>query len=250
MSQTAATSTPRPWVSVVVPAYNHARFLRDAILSVDAQTFRDVELVVVDDGSTDDTVEEVGRLPPLTVPFRLIRQPHSGAAAALNAGIAEARGEFIAWLSSDDWFVPEKLQCQVDYMTAHPEIALLYTDVYVDDELTGRTYLAPHAAFDDHATMVRELFRYCFINGSTTLVKRADILAVGGFDPDLPQAHDWDLWLRLSRDSLFGHIALPLIHYRWHGGNLSLRDDAYAYHARVLDKARRWFREAGIEPPG
>ncbi len=238
-----------PLVSVVIPVYNHRRFVRDAVESVDAQTFRDLELVIVDDGSTDGGWGEIQALGPLSMPVRKVRQDHAGTAAALNTAIRQAHGSHIAWLSSDDRFMPDKLAAQVAYLRAHPDVALVYADVYVDDELTGNSYLLRSSAFDDHARMVRELFRFCFINGSTTLVRRSAMDAVGGFDEGLLQAQDWDMWLRLSRDHRFGHIPLPLIRYRWHGGNLSLRDDAFAYHARVLEKARAWYRAGGLEPP-
>lgn len=238
-----------PQISVVIPVHNHERFIGEAVESVVRQTYRDIELIVVDDGSTDSTWTVLSHLGGLPIPHRWVQQAHAGTAVALNTGISLAKGRFIAWLSSDDMFVENKLEREKEFMDAHPDLALIYTDVMVKDETTHRDYFLPSAAFSEHDRMVAELFRYCFINGSTTLIRKEAIEAVGGFEPSLIQAHDWDLWLRLSRDFRFGHIAEPLLYYRWHGTNLSVREDALAYHGRVLERARAWYAAAGITPP-
>ena len=107
-------------ISVVIPAYNHGRFLREAIDSVLAQTYAPLEIIVVDDGSTDDT-EQIVRSYGDRV--RYIRQQNAGVGAARNNGIANARGEYVAFLDSDDLWLPEKLAVQVEYMRRHPECA-------------------------------------------------------------------------------------------------------------------------------
>ncbi|MFB5084288.1 glycosyltransferase [Symbiobacterium thermophilum] len=228
-----------PKVTVVIPAYNAARYLAEAVESALNQTYSNLEVLVVDDGSTDRTpflLERYGRA------IRTIRKRNGGTPSALNEGIRQARGEWIAWLSADDAFLPEKLAKQMAYAEAHPECALIYTNWFVVD---GRGKTVSHLAsptFRSRADQVEKLLRGCVINGSTTLVRRDVYLRAGLFDESLPQAHDWDMWLRLARDYRFGHVAEPLLRYRWHGENLSARPDALAYNDRVLAKARAYLQ--------
>lgn len=232
-----------PKVTVVIPTYNAARYLAEAVESALNQTYADREVLVVDDGSTDRTpflLEQYGSA------IRTIRKPNGGTPSALNEGIRQARGEWIAWLSADDAFLPEKLAKQMAYAEAHPECALIYTNWFVVD---GRGKTVSHLAsptFRSRADQVEKLLRGCVINGSTTLVRREVYLRAGLFDESLPQAHDWDMWLRLARDYRFGHVAEPLVRYRWHGENMSARPDALAYNERVLQKARA---HLGLHPP-
>ncbi|MBX6378897.1 MAG: glycosyltransferase, partial [Clostridia bacterium] len=221
----------------VIPVYNHEAFVAEAIESALHQTYRDLEVIVVDDGSTDGTPAKVaafaGRI-------RSFRKPNGGTASALNLGIREARGEFIAWLSSDDVFLPEKIAAQVALLDAHPEVGLCYTDFYVVDA-TGRiTGEQKCASLPSREAWTRALLQFgCLINGSTTLIRRSCFDAVGLFDEELLQSHDYDLWVRLSVHTLFGHVPRPLVKYRVHGGNLSLRPDWAAWNPRVHEKARR-----------
>lgn len=226
-----------PKVTVVIPAYNAARYLAEAVESALNQTYADREVLVVDDGSGDRTpflLERYGNA------IRVIRKPNGGAPSALNEGIRRARGEWIAWLSADDAFLPQKLEKQMAYAGAHPECALIYTNWFVVDA-RGRTvsHIAS-PAFRTRDQQISALLRGCVINGSTTLVRREVYLRTGLFDESLPQAHDWDMWLRLARDYRFGHVAEPLLRYRWHGENMSARPDALAYNERVLEKARAY----------
>jgi glycosyltransferase involved in cell wall biosynthesis len=224
-----------PRVTVLIPTFNYQAYLAESIESALHQTYRDREVVVVDDGSTDQTpdiLERYGRA------IRVIRTENGGTPSALNAGIAQARGEWIAWLSSDDAFEPAKLARQLEFAAAHPECAVIYTDWYVVD---AAGQVIDHLRSPDFPTrdrLISGLLRGCVINGSTTLVRRSAYERAGPFDETLRQAHDWDMWLRLAHDSPFGHVPEPLVRYRWHGGNMSAGPDALAYNARVLEKAR------------
>jgi glycosyltransferase involved in cell wall biosynthesis len=119
------SDAPAPLVSVVIPTYNYARFVSEAVDSVLAQTYPSLEVVVVDDGSTDDTREVLARYGDR---IRYIYQPNAGLPAARNTGIKAARGEFIGLLDSDDVFHPRKFELQMRYMLAHPEVGMLATD--------------------------------------------------------------------------------------------------------------------------
>lgn len=226
-----------PKVTVVIPAYNAARYLAEAVESALNQTYSDLEVLVVDDGSTDRTpflLERYGRA------IRTIRKRNGGTPSALNEGIRQARGEWIAWLSADDAFLPEKLAKQMAYADAHPECALIYTNWFVVDARGEKISYLISPTFRTQSEQITALLRGCVINGSTTLVRKEAYVSAGLFDESLPQAHDWDMWLRLARDFRFGHVAEPLLRYRWHGENMSARPDALAYNDRVLAKARAY----------
>lgn len=240
----------QPLVSVVIPTYNYGRYVAEAVESALGQTYPSVEVIVVDDGSTDDTRQRLApyvagsalqRLLGTKPPVRLVRQANRGAPAALNRGIRLARGEWIAWLSADDTFLPTKLQEQVAYAVQHPEERVIYTDWYLVDAAGRVTTTVRSLQFTYHEQLVRALFGACVINGSTTLIHRTCFEQDGLFAEDLPQAHDWDLWLRLARDFHFGYVAKPLVKYRWHGANLSRQPDALAYNSEVLRRARAWY---------
>lgn len=226
-----------PLVSVVIPVYNGEDFVEEAVESALRQTLRAREVIVVDDGSTDRTPARLARF---GTRIRRLRKPHGGTAGALNLGISRAYGEFIAWLSADDVFLPEKLALQVAAMAGHPDAGLCYTDWYVIDgagRLTGRIG-APSLRTRKEAAAA--LLQSCCINGSTVLVRREALARAGPFNEAYRQAHDYDMWLRLARDYRFVHVPRPLIKYRWHGRNLSAEPDALAYNEEILANARRF----------
>ena len=227
-------------VSVVIPLYNQAAFVGDALDSVFAQTYCDYEVIVVDDGSTDDSQSRVAAYGPRVC---LVQAKHTGTSAALNQGIARAKGQFIAWLSADDWFAPEKLALEVDLfdreVTDRPDLALVYTDFYSVDEAGTILRRETPPSYPDRATWFETLVETgCLINGSTTLILRSALERVGGFDESLPQSHDYDMWIRLTQSYDFAHIPLPLVYYRIHPHSLSARPDALAYRAQVQARYR------------
>lgn len=188
-------------VSVVIPAYNAAKTLARTIESVRRQTFGDHEVIVVDDGSSDETQELIGRYPDV----RYFHQDKSGAAAARNRGIQESRGEFVAFLDSDDEWLPEKLQKQVDLLEQFPDVGLVATGGYwaVGPAFPGDsqavTRAAPRGRDRPRVRRVdfRRLLKHNFINGCTAMARRNVFDIVGGFDERLSCAEDYDLWLRI-----------------------------------------------------
>lgn len=183
-----------PTVSVVIPTYNAAALLPEAVASVRAQQWPGLEIIVVDDGSTDNTESVLNALVG-DGDLRWLRQENAGAAAARNRGIAEAKGEWIALLDADDIWLPEKLAIQFAELQKHPEAAFGFSDVQVRLE-NGEERNLPTP------TSSQPLL-YQLLNGNlfatpTVVVRRDCLLAVGAFDPDLRTGEDWDLWLRLS----------------------------------------------------
>lgn len=187
-------STPR--VSIVMPAYNCAWCIDRAIDSVQAQTFTDFELVVVDDGSTDDTPTLLARRGDA---LRVIRQDNAGMSAARNTGIAAARGEFIAFLDSDDWWRPHKLAQQVALLDAEPDIGFCShaTELQSPEGVKVGEWGCPP---DAENLVARILGGHSAVAGgaSSVMVRRGLLERTGGFDARLRGAEDTDQWVRLA----------------------------------------------------
>ena len=206
-------------VSVVIPSYNRAHYLPRAVASVMAQTAPVDEIIIVDDGSTDDT-ESVVR--GLEGPIRYFRKPNGGAASARNLGIREARGPLIALLDTDDVWLPEKNARLVDVLETRPEVVLAHSAAAIigpDGRPTGAIWGKP--AYDGWVR--KKLLFANGVNASSVLVRKGVLEAVGGYDEGFPLLENWELWLRVSRHGEFAYVAEPLVQYRIHDGN-SIRD--------------------------
>ncbi|MEK7174245.1 MAG: glycosyltransferase [Patescibacteria group bacterium] len=219
---------PNPKVSILLPVYNGARFIADAIKSVLAQTFRDWELIVLDDGSTDET-EAVAKKAALA-DRRIRYKPNGtnlGIQKTLNRGLELACGEYVARIDDDDeWADPEKLAAQVSFLDVHGDYALVGTGAVVVDE-DGRElfrYLFPER---DAAIRKRILFKNCFIH-SSVLFRRAAVMALGGYGEGETTRHveDYDLWLRLGRTAKFANLPRYAVRFRLRPGNISSQNKA------------------------
>lgn len=206
-------------VSVVIPAYNRQAYIADTIESVLAQTVPDVELIVVDDGSTDDTLAIVSRYGDAV---RCIRQQNLGAAAARNRGAREATGQFIAFLDSDDQWNPNFLSTMLVAATRHPQAAALYAFAQMIDANGKLLLQKTHHVVYDPDDLYAVLLRANFLLPSTMLFRRAALIEVGLFDVSLRRLQDWDLWLRMLRaDMMFVGVQRCLVRYRSHPQSLS-----------------------------
>jgi glycosyltransferase involved in cell wall biosynthesis len=216
-------------VSVVVPAYNAAATVAASVRSALGQTVGSLEVIVVDDGSTDDTAAVVTELARGEARVRLVSQANAGLPAARNAGIRAARGRFVAFLDSDDLLLPRYLSLAAEALDADPGAALAYTDALVFDPVSGRvrerTAMArsrpPVPAPADRDGFLYELLQRNFVFVAT-VVRRTVLEQLGGFDASLRSAEDYDLWLRIL---LAGHRAVcvpgTLALYRKHPGQMS-----------------------------
>ena len=225
----------RPRVSVVIPAYNHARFLPDALESVLAQTFRDFEVLVVDDGSTDNTGEVVAAFAPRV---RYIHQHNGGPSRARNTGIRHTTGEYVAFLDADDTWMPEKLALQVGYLDTHPDAGLVFTKVMVTTEAGQQLYTYPHRYRYERRAFER-LLLWSYGSMNVVMLRRLCFDKLGFFDESLRAAEDWDMWLRAAPYFRFGYLDRPLGTYRQSGHSVSRGPRAHQapeMFRRVLDK--------------
>ena len=185
--------TDRPLVSVIIPVYNGTNYLAEAVESVLAQTYEPFELIVVDDGSTDgtwDLIRSFGR------GVRGIHRENGGVASAMNCGIRESTGRYIAWLSHDDLFLPEKLERQVDFLLGASSCRACYTDFAIIDR-DGRRLRTARTPGLPRTELRRFLFGWMFINGSTMLIDRRCFDEIGLFREDLRTTQDTEMWFRL-----------------------------------------------------
>lgn len=197
-----------PTVSVVVPAYNAAAFVRRAVDSVLAQTWADCELLVVDDGSTDGTLDVLAAYRDR---LRVLTQANAGPAAARNHGLRAARGRYVAFLDADDWWLPAKLERQVELLESRPEIGFCSTATRVVTEAGDPAGDWPCAGID--GSLLETLFvRSAAVSGSTSgvLARRELLMDVGGFDEALRGFEDPDLWIRLAARTGYACIPEPL----------------------------------------
>jgi glycosyltransferase involved in cell wall biosynthesis len=208
--------TDRPLVSVIIPAYNAARFVAQAVESVLAQSYRPVEILVIDDGSTDDTARV---LEPYRDAIRYIRQPNGGPSRARNNGLAHARGELIAFLDADDVWLPDKLSRQVRCLEESPAVGVVHCDTYNLDEQSGARSRRATPRDDFAGNCYARLFRGNQVTYSTVVIRRECLDRVGPMDERYTHAEDYDLLLRLARRFPFAYVPEPLAVYRLHDTN-------------------------------
>ena len=255
-----------PLLSVCLPNHNYAPFLQQCLDSVREQTFTDFELIVVDDASTDDSVKIIRACADPRLRFSL-HQRQFGAVATWNHCLDLVRGEFVAFLCTDDFFLPSKLEIQMGLFERDPALGLVHTEGYWADA-TGRilqlfSEVFPSELRDyltkDHTTAfpfeLRHLAEgYNYIHLSNAVFRRDAARLVGGFCPSFPYAADWDLWLRVAERYAIGYIAQPLSAYRRHARNLTLSmqssgQELIDWYGVSGAAFKRWPPEAGDPGP-
>ena len=212
------TEEIRDLISVVIPTYNHAHFLGDAIASVLQQSYTKLEVLVVDDGSTDQSEAVAGAFTDDRL--RYLRQPNRGLSGARNTGILAARGEYIALLDADDFWAPTYLARVHAALAMAQHWGAVHTGMrFVNSK--GEALPQPGVATVPADQMYERLIDGEFFAPSAVLVRRACFREVGLFDETLRASEDWDMWLRVARHYHFGGITEPLLNYRVHGSNMS-----------------------------
>lgn len=208
----------QPTVSVIVPAYGHAHFIEETLRSVFTQTFRDFEVIVINDGSPDDTA---ARVRPLADAGRIryYEQTNRGQSAARNEGLRHARGEFIAYLDDDDRWSPDKLAWQVAALRAHPEAVAAYGFAHLTGN--GQNFRHPRQLGPSGSIKDELLGGNLIVSPGQVLIRARELHAIGGFDETIKGADDWDLWLRLADRGAFIYEERCALHYRYHANNAS-----------------------------
>ena len=227
-----ARHTKNPLVSVILPTYNRGWIIKEAIDSVLEQEFSDFELIVVDDGSTDDTpaiLNTYGR------DIRVLRQSNRGVSAARNRGIAASAGQLIAFLDSDDLWLPQKLTAQVDFFAARPDAVICQTE---EQWIRNGIRVNPKMRHHKFSGMIFERsLELCLVSPSAVMLRRALFETAGMFDERLPACEDYDLWLRISCRYPVYLIDTPLIVKRGgHADQLSRAPGLDKYRIRALQK--------------
>ena len=202
-------------ISTIIPTYNCQKYIRDAVDSVLSQTYPVHEVIVVDDGSTDGT-EEV--LADYAGRIRYFRQSNSGPPVARNTGLANATGDFIALLDSDDLWVPNKIQRQMEYLESHPTCGLVYSDMKTFDDggIIEESVKVSRNLMMPSGHIFPQMFAETLFQTSSVLVRRSCVDAVGGFDESLRMGDDYELFLRLAHRFELGYVDEPLVLYRQH----------------------------------
>ena len=221
-------STLQPFVSVIIPTYNRSEFVCRAVASVLAQTYKQLECIVINDRSTDDTLNALAEI--MQKDRRLIVVSHlenRHVSAARNTGLALAQGDLIAFLDDDDVWLPNKLQRQVGFLTAAPpEVGLVYCwmDIFHGEQVIGTRRPTLRGDIFDQMIESQPLG-----NASTLLVKHEVVRQIGGFDESLPRGNDGDFIRRIALHYLIEVVPEVLVHYFIdHGGNPRITDTSYA----------------------
>lgn len=234
MPEAPVTNRTEPLISAVIPTYNYGRFVGVAVDSALAQTYRNVEVIVVDDGSKDDTRE---RLAPYGDRIRYIYQENGGLSAARNTGIRASSGEWIGLLDADDVWHPRKLEMQMRCLRQQsPDVGLLATDMFSDQRTSWP------AVDDVNAEVVQytleDVIGICRFGPSSALIRKSCLESVDLFDSSLRSVEDRDMWIRLASCCKLAKLSLPLLFYRVHAASLSNKSVAMEqYELQVLAKA-------------
>ena len=223
-----------PAISVVIPVYNAARYLRCALASVQKQTFVDFEIVAVDDGSTDTSNAILKEYSCRDARIRVLSRSNTGIVGALNDGLAVARGEFIARMDADDTCLPERFEKQLAYLLAHPACVCVGSAfLYVDAK---GSHLKECIRASDHPTIEEELLsgNGGIIIHPASMFRRAAIEQIGGYREKAQWIEDLDLYLRLSRVGELANLSETLFHYRFHEESVNFSRNQGRHERKLL----------------
>jgi glycosyltransferase involved in cell wall biosynthesis len=226
---------------VITPAYNASEFLPQTIASALSQTYRDFELLVVDDGSTDNTLEIAQRFTSTDSRIRVLRRSHAGPSAARNSAIAQARGEYLALLDSDDLWQPTFLEAQVSLLRARPRVDVVTGNAYnLGGPLHGQPMNPTHGCREIAPLEILQRENSIFI---MSVFRRVVVERTGGFDESLPLNEDYDFWIRAAHAGcVFLYNPVPLGHYRRRPDSMSSNHlQMVTGIMHVLRKAQRLF---------
>ena len=207
-------------ISVIMPVYNSERYLSIAIESILTQTFQDFDFIIVNDGSTDSSLEIIQRFQTEDSRIRILDLPHQGITKSLNSAIGMAQGKYIARMDADDISMPTRFEKQYQYMEAHPEIAVCGAGALIIDE-DGDVIRKDRVVCTHENIEKRHLSGKCSLKHSSVII-RADILRkVNGYNEELPYAQDFDLWFRIGEIGKLENLPNALIKFRRNSKSVS-----------------------------
>ncbi|MBJ2126446.1 glycosyltransferase [Flavobacterium sp. IB48] len=212
----------KPLVTVVLPCYNAELYVEEAVRSIINQTYSNLEILLLDDCSTDGTSSILSMLAEEDKRVRIIRNEENlKLIKTLNKGIDEAKGSFIARMDADDISLPERIEKQIDYMISHPEVDLCGTNYSIIDgegnEIQRKVIIPLNSE-----EIARALLFTCPIGHPTVLFRKEKIQNLGKYDEKMINIEDYELWLRISLNGQIVNLPEPLLKYRWHGENISI----------------------------
>ena len=249
----------KPLVSVIVPTYNYEHFIGETLECLRAQTYANWECVIVDDGSTDDTAEQVARFMDQDARFKFVRQENARQAAAKNNGLRNSAGQYIQFLDADDLIEPQKFEQQVEYLETHPEIDIIYGSMryFTTENQSDRLYWVwgenkpwmPEVSGSGKEILTALVQQNIMVINSP-LIRRSVVDAVGLFDNALPPAEDWDYWLRCAAAGMsfeFKDLPGTLALVRWHSSSSSQdRRRMYTSMLSIREKIERLTDDAEV----
>lgn len=235
---------PDPLVSVVIGTFNRETYVRQAVDSVLEQTFRDFEVIVVDDASTDRTPEILKNYGDR---IRLIRRDYNSGLPSMprNQAVGLARGRYVAFLDSDDFWYPSKLKMQVGFMDTHPDIALSHTFCHVVDEASRPLYVRREKEMPAEGDLFGRLVKECFITTSTVMIRKEVFARIGGFDesPQLRRGEDHVFFLRAVREGKIGFVPEVLAAHRKFPDNIS--GEGFEFQRSIL-RTQQWILDHDV----
>ena len=207
-----------PLVSIIIPSYNHAKYIKKCLHSAISQTYSNFEIIVIDDGSSDGSHDLLTKL-SRQHNFKYVHRENKGLIATLNEALELVNGTYFTMLGSDDYFEKDKLKLQVEYFKHNPEVALCYGELtYIDDK--GTVKKKAKTKHYKNGMVFKKLLNSCFIPLPTVMLKTDVVKEFGGFDSRF-FLEDYPLWLKITQKYPVGHINKNLTFYRLHNNNVS-----------------------------
>ena len=228
-----------PKISVIIPAYNAEKTIKETIESVLSQTLSQFEIIVINDGSQDKTLEVVSRI--LDPRLKVLSYPNAGVSVSRNRGISQAAGDYVSFLDADDLWTPDKLETQLKALQANPKAAVAYSWTDWIDE-SGQ-FLRSGGHISVNGDVYAKLLLRDFVeSGSNPLIRRQALTEVGGFDKSLNLAADWDMWLRLA--ARYEFVAVPSSQILYRVSPNSMSSNVWKMEAESLQIIERAFAVA------
>jgi glycosyltransferase involved in cell wall biosynthesis len=224
-----------PLISIIITTYDRAHYIAEAIKSALSQNYSPMEVIVIDDGSTDDTESVIAGFSSTLL--RYIKKEHTGAADTRNQAIKEAKGEFIIWLDSDDILLPGVLNAYSDLLSEYSDADVIYGDyLVVDNDDHFIRNLIYEDYYNDNAQLISGLLKACKLPGCGTLTRSSLYHEQGGYCTDYTRAYDYELWTRLAPHACFKHAGIVVYKWRWHDSNVSSNTVSFdkSYEVRIV----------------